>query len=100
MKIGKDILEKIAHLAMLEVDEASEAKLLDDLNNIISWVEKLDEVDTEGVEPLINMSGEINVFREDRVGHQLDSEQALRNAPERKDQFFKVPQSVAKNKHS
>jgi aspartyl-tRNA(Asn)/glutamyl-tRNA(Gln) amidotransferase subunit C len=98
--VNKPLLRKMADLARLEIDDASEDQLLEDLNNIITWAQQLDELDTEGVEPLIHMSQEINVFREDRVGDQLTNEQALRNAPARKDEFFKVPQSVVKKINS
>ncbi len=91
MNIDKSALHKIAHLARLEMDEKDETSMVKDLNEIISWVEQLNEVDTEGVEPLTNMSHEVNVFREDKVQGQLDHEKALKNAPKKDKDFFRVP---------
>ena len=100
MKIAKETLEKIAHFAQLEIDPGQEKQLLNDLNEILVWVEQLKEVNTEGVRPLIHMSGEINVLRDDVVGRHLNSEEALKQAPERADNFFKVPQFGVKKNNS
>jgi aspartyl-tRNA(Asn)/glutamyl-tRNA(Gln) amidotransferase subunit C len=91
MQIDKDTLRKIAHLARLELDESQEDKMIEDLNEIISWVEQLNEVDTENVEPITNMSQEVNAFREDEVKPHLSREKALRNAPKHDGTFFQVP---------
>ena len=91
MKIDRDTLAKIAHLARLEVKEEEEDKLLQSLNEILSWVEKLNEVDTDNVEPLTNMSHEVNMLRDDKVGESLEHKRGLMNAPEQSDGFFKVP---------
>lgn len=94
MKIEPSTLEKIAHLARLEIKPGEKEQLLEEMNQIITWVEKLGELDTEGVEPLLSMSGEINKFREDRPKGSMDREEALRNAPARKEQFFEVPKII------
>ncbi len=91
MKIDKETLHKIAHLSRLEIDEKNEEEMLKDLSEIITWVEQLNEVDTEGIEPLTNMSQETNVFREDVVKGHLDHERALKNAPKKDDDYFRVP---------
>ncbi len=91
MSINIETLEKIAHLARLEFDEKSEEKMLKDMNNILSFVEKLQEVDTENVEPLQSMSFEINQLREDKLGEQLTHEKGLKNAPKKDADFFRVP---------
>lgn len=94
MKITRDVLDKIAHLARLEINEQDVDKTMQDMTDIINWVEKLNEVDTTGVEPLTSMSHEVNVMREDSapVGEShLDHDQALRNAPETRGEFFSVP---------
>ena len=91
MKIDQETLRKIAHLARLELEPGKEAEMIKDLNEIITWVEQLQEVDTEGVEPLTNMSHEVNVFREDKPGGHLDHERALKNAPEHDKDYFRVP---------
>ncbi len=91
MKIDKATLEKIAHLARLEIDPKDVAKMMEDMSKMVSFVEKLDEVDTEGVEPLTTMSHEINSLREDEVKDQLPKEEVLRNAPQKDQDFFRVP---------
>ena len=91
MKIDKKTLEKISHLARLELDESKEKEMLESLSEILTWVEKLNEQDTEQVEPLTNMTMEINALREDKVREHLDREKGLLNAPERDKKFFRVP---------
>ena len=91
MKIDKDALNKIAHLARLEFDENDSEKMMQDMNNIISFVEKLNEVNTDGVEPLTTMSHEINALREDEVKPHLDHELALKSAPKKDSDYFRVP---------
>lgn len=91
MKIDKEALQKIAHLARLEVNPEEEADLLSSLNGVLTWMEQLNEVDTTGVEPLTHMSAETNVLRDDVMGNHLPREQALANAPQHDDQFFEVP---------
>lgn len=91
MKIDREALDKIAHLARLEFDEKDAAKMMQDMSSIVSWVEKLKEVDTEGVEPLTTMSHEVNALREDVVVEPLNREAALKVAPTQDDMYFRVP---------
>ena len=91
MKVDKNTLKKIAHLSRFEIDPKNEKPLLESLSDILTWVEKLNELDTEHVEPLTNISQEINALRKDEVGKHLDRERGLKNAPARDDHFFKVP---------
>ncbi|MFC5623168.1 Asp-tRNA(Asn)/Glu-tRNA(Gln) amidotransferase subunit GatC [Algoriphagus winogradskyi] len=91
MKIDTNSIKKIAHLARLEFDEGSAEKMSKDMSQILDWVEKLNEIDTENVEPLTTMSSEVNDMREDKVGHQLDHEAGLKNAPKRDADYFRVP---------
>jgi aspartyl-tRNA(Asn)/glutamyl-tRNA(Gln) amidotransferase subunit C len=91
VKIDKDTLNKISHLARLEFNEEDAEKMVQDMTNIISFVEKLNEVDTEGVEPLTTMSHEINALREDIVQPHLDHELALKSAPKKDSDYFRVP---------
>ena len=58
---------------------------------VLNWVDQLQEVDTEGVAPLTNMSAEVNVFRTDEIGVQLRQEEALKNSPQKENGFFTVP---------
>lgn len=91
MKIDKDTLNKISHLARLEFNEQDTEKMIQDMNNILSFVEKLNEVDTEGVEPLTTMSHEVNALREDIVRLHLDHDLALKSAPQKDADYFRVP---------
>lgn len=91
MKIDRTLLDKIAHLARLEFDEKDADKMMTDMTALVNWVEKLNEVDTDGVEPLTTMSHEINVLREDETKEHLNHERALINAPKKDADFFRVP---------
>ena len=91
MAITRQTLDKIAHLARLEFAEADAAKILKDMNGILAFVDKLNEVDTDGVQPLISMSHEINAFREDELKPHLSHESALLNAPKKDADYFRVP---------
>lgn len=81
----------MAHLARLEIDEKDAPKMLEDMSKMVSFVEKLNEVDTEGIEPLTTMSHEVNALREDVVKNQLSKEEVLKNAPKKDRDFFRVP---------
>lgn len=91
MKVDLNTVRKIAHLARLELDEESAKKMQKDMTQILDWEEQLNEVDTEGVEPLTTMSSEVNVLREDIVGEHLPHEDGLKNAPQRDSDYFRVP---------
>lgn len=91
MKIDKQTVEKIAHLARLNFNEGSKEKMTSELNVILEWIDKLNEMDTEGIEPLTNMSMEVNVMREDEVKNEMSHEEALRNAPKKDSNYFRVP---------
>lgn len=91
MKINRELLDKIAHLARLEFDEKDADKMMKDMTDIVNWVEKLKEVDTESIEPLTTMSHEINALREDEVKDHLSHERALRHAPKKDADYFRVP---------
>ena len=91
MKIDREQLDKIAHLSRLEFDEKDAEKMMKDMTAIVNWVDKLNEVDTDGVEPLTTMTYEINVFREDEVKEHLPHDRALLNAPKKDKDYFRVP---------
>jgi aspartyl-tRNA(Asn)/glutamyl-tRNA(Gln) amidotransferase subunit C len=91
MNINRPLLDKIAHLARLEFDDRDAEKMMQDMNAIVTWIEKLDEVDTAGIEPLTSMSHEINVLRVDEAKPSLHKTEVLKNAPKKDDQYFKVP---------
>lgn len=94
MKIDRALLDKIAHLARLEFDEKDAGKMMQDMTSIVNWVEKLNEVDTDGVEPLTTMSHEINALREDEMKEHLPHDLALKNAPKKDADYFRVPKVI------
>jgi aspartyl-tRNA(Asn)/glutamyl-tRNA(Gln) amidotransferase subunit C len=94
MKADKETLRKIAHLARLEFDPAAEQKMLDSLNDILNWVDQLNQVDTSQVEPLTHMSEEVNIMREDEVKPPLPHDRGLLNAPKKDSDYFRVPKVI------
>jgi len=96
MKITNKLIQDIAALAKLEFDEKSAEEMKVDLENIIRFMDKLSEVDTDGVEPLIYLSEEANVLREDEIKATISQVEALKNAPEKDSDYFKVPTILKK----
>lgn len=96
MKIDESTVDKIAHLARLEFDGEAKTNIIKDMNNMLAFVEKLNELDTNHVEPLIYMSDEVNVLREDEVIHDITQAQALKNAPQHDSDYFKAPKVIEK----
>lgn len=94
MKITEELFDKIAHLARLEFTVEEKKSMMEDMSNIVSWVEKLEELDTSEVEPLTGMSHEINVLRKDEEKEHLDRDIAMQNAPDSENGFFKVPKVI------
>ena len=84
-------LRGLAHLARLEFDETREQQMLDDLNKILDWVAQLSELDTEGVAPLVHLSQEINVLRDDESRNTVTHQEGLLNAPRKDSDYFRVP---------
>ena len=91
MHVDRETLRRIAHLARLDVEEKTEKDLLDRLNAILTWMEKLHEIDTSQTEPLTHLSEEVNVLREDVVQPSLPHERGLFNAPKKDSDYFRVP---------
>ncbi len=91
----KDV-EHIARLAKLKFSDSEKEKLQTELNSILGYIDKLNELDLENVEPLENVNDTENVFREDVTGPCLSKEEALKNAPSKTDNFFKVPKVLDK----
>ncbi|MFZ1082787.1 MAG: Asp-tRNA(Asn)/Glu-tRNA(Gln) amidotransferase subunit GatC [Candidatus Kryptoniota bacterium] len=91
----KDV-EHIAKLAKLEFNEDEKAKFTEQFNEILAFMEKLNELDTSKVEPLSHVIELRNVFREDVVKPSLPTEEALKNAPSKTEKFFKVPKVIDK----
>ena len=97
MKLDNETITKIAHLARLEVNPDEKEALLSDMNNILSFMEKLNELNTEGVEPLIYLTDEVNVFREDEIKQEITVEEALKNAPKQDGRYFQIARMIDKS---
>ena len=94
MTVDQALISKLEKLARLQLSEDERNKLQTDLNNILAMVAKLEELDTQQIEPLSYISEEVNVLRDDQVDQQLDRDIALANAPDRKGPYFKVPKVI------
>ena len=94
MNIDLKTIQNIAHLSRIEFDAKDETAMLQDFNKILSWMDKLNEVDTAHVEPLIHMSAEVNVLREDVAKVTLSHAEALYNAPKKDSDYIRVPKFV------
>ncbi len=91
MKITKQDVEHVAKLARLEITETERDAFSKQLSAILTYVEKLKTLDTEGVEPTATVLEQTNVFREDKARPSLSVEKALANAPESESGHFRVP---------
>ena len=94
MSLTKAEVEHVARLARLELSEAEQEEFTGQLNQILDFVAKLNELDTSGIEPTAHAFPTSNVFRLDQAKPSLDPELALANAPDRSGDFFKVPKSI------
>ena len=94
MKIDKNTMNKIARLSRIKLDGKESEDYIKDLNSILDWVEQLNEVNTENVEPLSNISSSILPKREDVSKDKNSSEEILENAPDKLEGFFAVPKVV------
>lgn len=96
MKVDKQLVERVAELAKLQFNEEEKESIRGDLEKILEFVDKLNEVDTEGVEPLVYITEEKNVLRPDVVKHEISREEALKNAPQKDSDYIKVPKVLNK----
>ena len=96
MKITDKLIREIAALAKLDFDKNSAEQMKTDLEKIIGFIDKLSEIDTNGVEPLIYLSDEVNVLREDEIKAVVSQVEALKNAPDKDSDYFKVPTVLKK----
>lgn len=91
MKITKEDVEHIAKLAKLHFETEGIEKMQNEMNKILEYIEKLNELDTSKVEPLSHVIDLKNVFREDVVNQVYSTEELLKNAPSKTEKFFRVP---------
>ena len=92
--ISDETIEYVKILAKLELSEEEKEQAKTDIGRMLDYIDKLNELDTSGVEPLSHVFQVSNVFREDVVTNQDERERILKNSPARKDDSFKVPKTV------
>lgn len=96
MKLSDEIIDHIAHLARLEFEGESKTAIKSDLERIIQFMDKLSELPTENVEPLIFMNDEVNKLREDIAHVSISQQEALKNAPKKDSDYFRIPKVLDK----
>ena len=96
MKITEEIVDHIAHLSRLKFEGDKKDAIKQDLENITSFMDVLSELPTDNVEPLIFMNDEVNVLREDVPQVSITHEEALKNAPKKDSDYFRIPKVLDK----
>ena len=96
MDIKEEVVEHIAHLARLEFEGDRKTAIKADLQRIVSFMDKLQELETGNVEPLVYMTSEINHLREDVAKVTITQEDALKNAPQKDSDYFRIPKVLSK----
>ncbi len=91
MTVSEKDVDRIAELSKLQFDDAAKTAVQQDLNKIIDFIGKLDELDTDQVEPLLFMTDEVNVLRADDARTDITQKEALKNAPQKDSDYFKIP---------
>ncbi|MET3979457.1 aspartyl-tRNA(Asn)/glutamyl-tRNA(Gln) amidotransferase subunit C [Mucilaginibacter sp. UYP25] len=94
MTIDEQTVDKIAHLARLKLADSEKQGMIKDMNKILGFMDKLNEVDTSGVEPLVYMTAEPNILREDIIKQQITTREALQNAPDHDQSHFLVEKVI------
>ncbi len=96
MEVNDALVEKLAKLSALYFNDAEKLQIREDLQQMIGFVEKLNELDTEGVEPLQYITDAENIFRDDETGEMISNEAALQNAAGTLPPYFTAPKAVQK----
>jgi aspartyl-tRNA(Asn)/glutamyl-tRNA(Gln) amidotransferase subunit C len=97
MVVNEHLIDQLANLSRLEFSDTEKENMVGDMQQIIGFVEKLNELDTSAVEPLRYMSDSLNVYRPDIIGNMLAQDKALQSATLKTDTFFKVPKVIKKD---
>ena len=96
MELSEELIDHIAHLSRLSFEGAEKDAIRQDMQRMISFVDKLSELDTNGVEPLIFMTDEINRLREDVPVVTINQKEALKNAPRKDSDYIRIPKVLNK----
>lgn len=100
MQVDDALIDKLSKLAMLQFNDEEREEIKKDLQKMIGFVDKLKQLDTTGVEPLLHMSNNADMLREDIPGNMISREEALQNAPHHDGIYFKVPKAIKKPSQS
>jgi aspartyl-tRNA(Asn)/glutamyl-tRNA(Gln) amidotransferase subunit C len=96
MEISLKTIQHLAHLSRLQINEDQSAQYQTDMQRMVVFIEKLQELNTDGVAPLLMLSDASNALREDEIKESLTSADALKNAPSHNQYYFKVPTVIKK----
>ena len=96
MKVTNKLISDLAELAKLKFNKSENEKMKSDFKNMLDFVDKLSEINTKDVEPLIYLSDEINSLREDNISIKLSKEMALKNSTSNNSDFFTIPTILKK----
>jgi aspartyl-tRNA(Asn)/glutamyl-tRNA(Gln) amidotransferase subunit C len=96
MKISEETVDHIAHLARLEFEGEKKETIKEDLERILQFIDKLKQLETNNVEPLVYMTNEVNRLREDETKVTLSQEEVLKNAPKKDSDYFRIPKVLEK----
>jgi aspartyl-tRNA(Asn)/glutamyl-tRNA(Gln) amidotransferase subunit C len=96
MEITNELVDNLANLSKLSFDTEARSEIRNDLQKMVGFIEQLQTVDTNGVEPLLHMGDAVNILRQDMVQGSIQREEALLNAPLADEAFFKVPTVIKK----
>ena len=91
MKINQNVISKLARLSKLKFNEDEMKLISNDLSKMLDFINQLQDLDTEGIDPLIHVNEEINNWREDQVQGMISQEEALSNSPVKDGTYFKLP---------
>ena len=94
MEVTEALVKDLAHLSRLSFNELEKQEITKDLQRMISFVEKLNEIDTGNVEPLLHMTEAMDIYRKDEISGSMPKEEALQNAPNADMNYFKVPKVI------
>ena len=97
MKVNKELITKLSSLSKLKFNKEETELISEDLSKMVNFINQLNELETDGIEPLIHMNEEINNWREDKLGEVLSQDKALTNSPVQDSTYFKLPKVLDKN---
>ena len=96
MKLDENMVNRIAELSKLEFESDEKKSILKDMNKMLEFIDQLNEVDTDDIEPLIHMTEDVNVLRTDDAIVTTSQHEALKNAPSKDSTYFKIPKVLGK----